>query len=219
MDLSSDQRETDIENNDAMLTPTEARVLGSLMEKQMTTPDVYPLTLNSLVLACNQKTSREPVMNLQNGEVQRCLNQLEARDLVEIEYGSRADKFKQKLSKALSFDKAEQAIFCLMLLRGPQTVNELFSRSHRMFDFGSATKVQELLETLLGKLKPLVVKIPAQAGQREDRYTHLLCGEPDLSALPKATASRAVDHSAIDELTQRVEILEKQVADLMAKLS
>ena len=200
----------------ALLSETEARVLGCLMEKQLTTPDVYPLTLNSLVTACNQKTSREPVMNLQSGEVQRCLNELQERGLVEIDYGSRADKYDQRLNRKLHFDKADQSVFCLLLLRGPQTVNELFSRSKRMVDFASAGDIKDLIERHLAKLKPLLMTIPAQAGQREDRYMHLLCGEPDLSALAQALPAPATANTS--ELESRVAKLEEQMAALMAKL-
>lgn len=206
--------------DDALLTDIEARVLGSLMEKQLTTPDVYPLTLNSLVTACNQKTSREPVMNLTNGEVQGTINHLQDRDLVQIEYGSRADKYDQRLTRSLHFDKAEQAIFSLLLLRGPQTLNELFSRSKRMVDFSNTQEITDLIERQLAKLKPLLMVVPAQAGQREDRYMHLLCGEPDLSTLvTKRETSSAGSSAAMSDLEARVAQLEEQVATLMAQLS
>jgi uncharacterized protein YceH (UPF0502 family) len=217
--MNTTDENTAPETEAALLSEIEARVLGALMEKQLTTPDVYPLTLNSLVTACNQKTSREPVMNLQNGEVQHCINDLESRDLVDIEYGSRADKYKQKLYRALHFDKPEQAIFCLLLLRGPQTVNELFSRSKRMYSFEDQASVEELLEKHLGKLKPLVFKIPAQAGQREDRFTHTLCGEPDLSNLPIPTVRSSGSNESVAELKARIEKLEEQVCWLMEQLS
>jgi len=213
------QDNPEIEQSEAMLTDIEARALGCLMEKQLTTPDVYPLSLNSLVTACNQKTSREPVMTLNNGEVQRCINQLHENGLVEIEYGSRADKYDQRLNRKLHFDKADQAIFCLLLLRGPQTLNELFSRSRRMFDFTNTDQIKDITEVQLAKLKPLLMIIPAQSGQREDRYMHLLCGEPDLSALPLPSTRKStpVDNNAIQALTERVDALEKQMTLLMDK--
>lgn len=209
--------QTNEEETTSMLSNIEARILGALLEKKQTTPDAYPLTLNSLVTACNQKTSREPVMNLQVGEVQSCLNELETRDLVSIDYGSRADKYQEKLNKSLVFNGAEQAVFCLMLLRGPQTVNELFSRSKRMYDFSSANEVEELLEKHLGKLKPMVFKIPAQAGQREDRYTHTLCGQPEITVTTSSKNSQSQPVNGSD-LEQRVKVLEEQVAMLMEKL-
>jgi len=219
---SDQQNTTEIEETiesktKAMLTPLEARILGSLMEKQLTTPDAYPLTLNSLQLACNQKTSREPVMNLEEGKIQQCLYGLQDRKLVEFDYGARANKFNQRLSRTLHFDKPEQAIFCIMLLRGPQTINELFSRSKRMYEFKNLTEVEHLIETLLGKYTPLIVKMPPQSGQREARYMHLLCGEPEVVAAP--SLEHAIRDHSKDNLLSRVEELEKQVAWLMEKLT
>ncbi len=209
--------ETSESNNTAMLTSLEARILGALMEKQLTTPDAYPLTLNSLQLACNQKTSREPVMNLEEGKIQQCLYGLQDRKLVEFDYGARANKFNQRLSRTLHFDKPEQAIFCIMLLRGPQTINELFSRTKRMYEFKNLTEVEHLIETLLGKYTPLIVKMPPQSGQREARYMHLLCGEPEVVATP--SLEHAISDHSKDNLLSRVEELEKQVAWLMEKLT
>ncbi len=201
----------------AMLTSLEARILGCLMEKQMTTPDAYPLTLNSLQLACNQKTSREPVMNLEEGKIQQCLYSLQDRKLVEFDYGSRATKFSQRLARTLHFDKPEQAIFCIMLLRGPQTSNELFTRTKRMYEFKSLNDIEQLLATLLGKYTPLIVKMPPQQGQREARYMHLLCGEPAITHLNPEV--NAIHEQPDESLIARVEALEKQVAWLMEKLS
>ena len=202
--------------SEALLTATEARVLGCLMEKQLTTPGIYPLTLNSLVTACNQKTSREPVMSLHSGEVQRCINGLRERELVQLDYGSRADKYSQRLTRKLGFDDAEQSLFALMLLRGPQTFNELFSRSQRMFAFDSIASLKNLLEALLSKSQCWVVKLPRHPGQREDRYMHLLCGALDVNAY--ATPVAKIQTIANDDLRDRVEKLEKQVAWLVEKL-
>lgn len=202
---------------EAMLTPLEARILGSLMEKQLTTPDTYPLSLNSLQLACNQKTSREPVMNLQEGIIHQCLNGLQDRKLVEVDYGSRANKFNQRLSRTLHFDKPEQAIFCIMLLRGPQTIHELFSRTKRMYEFESSNEIEHLIATLLGKYTPLIVKLPAQSGQREARYMHLLCGKPEAGSINQKVSS--TNEQSKDDLSSRVEALEKQVAWLIEKLT
>mgnify|MGYP000276404258 CR=1 FL=1 len=209
--------------NEAMLSAIEARILGALMEKQLTTPDAYPLTLNSLVVACNQKTSREPVMSLEEGEVQRCLYQLQDRKLVEFDYGARADKFDQRLSRTLHFNDAEHAIFCLMLLRGPQTVNELLSRSRRMYEFENSNEVEVLLTKLQNKLKPLLVQLPQQPGQREARYMHKLCGEPEVAAISSSLSSNSrsstlVSDSTTDDLVARVEELEKQMAILLEQV-
>src|SRR5690606_13505661 len=169
-DLATDSAATD----DAMLTDLEARILGALMEKQLTTPDAYPLTVNSLLLACNQKTSREPITNLTQGEVQHCLSQMQDRKWVDVDYGSRAHRYDQRLTRVLGIDKSAQALLNILLLRGPQTVAELFTRSQRMFEFASAESVEEKLQSLCEKSAPIIVRIPRQPGQREDRYMHLL---------------------------------------------
>lgn len=212
-----ESEETSKTTQETTLTPLEARILGSLMEKQLTTPDTYPLSLNSLQLACNQKTSREPVMNLQEDIIQQCLNGLQDRKLVEFDYGSRANKFNQRLSRTLHFDKPEQAIFCIMLLRGPQTINELFSRTKRMYEFKSSNDIEHLIATLLRKYTPLIVKLSPQSGQREARYMHLLCGEPEAGSMNQNVSS--INDPSKDDLTSRVEALEKQVAWLMEKLT
>ncbi len=214
---TTEAEETTESKDKAMLTPLEARILGSLMEKQLTTPDAYPLTLNSLQLACNQKTNREPVMNLHEGALQQCLYGLQDRKLVEFDYGARANKFHQRLARTLHFEKPEQAIFCIMLLRGPQTLNELFSRTKRMYEFKSLSEIEHLIENLFGKHTPLIVKIPPQSGQRETRYMHLLCGMPELHTNNPVVSTRHADSK--DNLVSRVEELEKQVTWLMEKLT
>lgn len=206
----------------ALLSPIDARVLGSLMEKQLTTPDQYPLTLNSLLLACNQKTSREPVSNYDSGTVQRCVSELQDRQLVAVDYGARAARYDQRLTRVLSVDKATQSILTVLLLRGAQTVSEILTRTQRMFEFESPQILEEKLQQLCAKTKPLVIHIPRQTGQREDRYTHLLCGQPDLSAIAAQAASksssgesRAELEDKIQALELRIDTLEKQVADLL----
>jgi len=220
------------DTNDAMLDTVEARILGSLMEKQLTTPDAYPLTLNSLVLACNQKTSREPVSNYDSGQVQRSVSSMQDRKLIEADYGARAHRYGQRLTRVLSVDKATQAILTVLLLRGPQTVAEILTRTQRMFDFETTHALEEKLAQLCAKTTPLVVHIPKQTGQREDRYMHLLCGKPDLAAIgamiSQAKASSGNDErsaqveqkqealeSKIETLENRIQLLEKQVATLM----
>lgn len=219
------------ESNEPMLDAIEARILGSLMEKQLTTPDAYPLTLNSLVLACNQKTSREPISNYDAGQVQRCVSSLQDRKFIETDYGARAHRYSQRLTRVLSVDKATQAILTVLLLRGPQTVAEILTRTQRMQDFDSADALEEKLTQLCAKTTPLVIHIPKQAGQREDRYTHLLCGTPDLAAIAamisqakssaqeERQASVNQQHEAlldrIETLENRIEILEKHIATLV----
>ena len=218
---------TDTQTEDqAMLSAMDARVLGALMEKQLTTPDQYPLTLNSLQLACNQKTSREPVSNYESGTLQRCVSELQDRQLIAVDYGARAARYDQRLTRVLSVDKATQAILTVLLLRGAQTVAEILTRTQRMFDFGSPQALEEKLQSLCVKTKPLVVHIPRLPGQREDRYTHLLCGKPDLAAIAamqntsNSTSRGNDEHSAqleqkIQQLESRIDLLEKQVATLM----
>ena len=132
----------------ALLSAIEARVLGSLMEKQLTTPDQYPLTLNSLLLACNQKTSREPISNYESGQVQRCVSELQDRQLLSVDYGNRAARYDQRLTRVLSVDKATQAILTVLLLRGPQTAAELLTRCERLQAFDGVDEVRETLDRL-----------------------------------------------------------------------
>jgi uncharacterized protein YceH (UPF0502 family) len=221
----------------ALLNAIEARVLGSLMEKQLTTPDQYPLTLNSLLLACNQKTSREPISNYESGAVQRAVSELQDRNFISVDYGNRAARYDQRLTRVLSVDKPTQAILTVMLLRGPQTVAEILTRTQRMAEFASPQALEEKLQQLCAKTKPLVVHIPRQIGQREDRYMHLLCGKPDLAAIaamqnspvsPGTSSSNSSGKNSggndeqtaqleqkIQLLESRIELLEKQVATLM----
>jgi uncharacterized protein len=196
------------------LSNTEARVLGALMEKQLTTPEAYPLTLNSLVLACNQKTSREPVTNFGAGQTQQTVNDLRERKLIDVEYGSRADRYEQRLSRQLYLDRKGQALLTVMLLRGPQTSSELYNRTQRMVEFASPEEVEETLQVMCQKTRPIIRRIPRQTGQREDRYVHLLSGEPDLSALKQAPVSSK--RAGNDELIARIEALEAMVHKLMA---
>lgn len=162
-------------SSDARFSSSEIRVLGSLIEKQATSPETYPLTLNALVLACNQKTSREPVMNLSQGQVGQALRALEGQGLTRLQMGSRADRWEQRVDKALELVPAQVTLLGLMFLRGPQTVNELLTRSNRMHEFEDAEQVVHQLERLIAR--GFALHLPRQAGQREDRYTHAL-GDP-----------------------------------------
>ncbi|MBD2840023.1 DUF480 domain-containing protein [Pseudomonas sp. JM0905a] len=203
---------------DAPLNAIEARLLGSLIEKQATTPESYPLTLNALVLASNQKTSREPVMNVTPGQAGQSLRNLESRGLVKLVMGSRADRWEQRADKALEVVQPQLILIGLLLLRGPQTLGELLTRSNRMADFDDTEDVRHQLERLIGR--GLAVLMPRQGGQREDRYMHLM-GEPaDLEALLEARASqpeRAGEARAAADA--RIEELEARVADLEARLA
>lgn len=201
------------------LSSTDIRVLGSLIEKQATSPETYPLTLNALVIACNQKTSREPVMNLTQGQVGQSLRALEARSFTRLVMGSRADRWEQRLDKALELVPAQLILCGLMFLRGPQTVNELLTRSGRMHDFEDSEQVLHQLERLIAR--GLALHIPRQAGQREDRYTHALGDPADIEAILAArgnpverSAGGAVSVERIEELEARIAALEERLAQL-----
>jgi len=173
--------EHDTDTPEPRLNSTEIRILGCLIEKQATNPETYPLTLNALVLACNQKTSREPVMNLSQGQVGQSLRVLEGQGFTRLVMGSRADRWEHRVDKALELVPAQVILTGLLFLRGPQTVNELLTRSGRMHDFEDADQVVHQLERLIAR--GLAVLVPRQAGQREDRYTHALGDPADIEAI------------------------------------
>ncbi len=199
------------------LTAVEARVLGCLIEKQSTTPEAYPLTLNALVLACNQKTSREPVLNLSPGQVGQALRSLEGRGLARLVMGSRADRWEHRADKGLELVAAQVVLIGLLLLRGPQTLNELLTRSNRMHDFEDAEQLQHNLERLISR--ELVCQLPRQPGQREDRYMHVL-GEPaDLQAAIDARASESSRPVASAQQDSRLDALEARIAALEERLA
>lgn len=205
------------------LEAIQARVLGVLMEKQQTTPDAYPLTLNSLVIGCNQKTSREPVTHYTSGDIQHCLRELADNSLVHIDPSGRADRFAQRLTNELGIDKAKQALLNVMLLRGAQTVHELLTRTQRMHSFDTDQEVEDMLNELCQQSPPMVQRIAKQTGQRDDRFVHLLCGEPDLTAIAsKRSQSNAPSSPQANEqvkaLEARIAELEKKVEFLIAEL-
>jgi hypothetical protein len=197
-----------------ILTPAEARVLGCLVEKKELTPDVYPLTLNSAVAAANQKTAREPVMALEQVEVNRALKTLAEKGLVRQAFGSRVERYEHLLPQRFSLSQGQIALVGLMLLRGPQTVHELAARAERMARFSSIDDVRTELDLLIGRRPPLVKLIERGPGQREDRYAHLLCGDVEISAPVRFTAS-AVASSDVED---RLVALEEQVAALQAQV-
>ena len=209
------------ENANAMavetLTIVEARVLGCLIEKQLTTPEAYPLTLNALVLACNQKTSREPVLNLTAGQVGQALRSLEGREMARLVMGSRADRWEHRADKALELVAAQVVLIGLLLLRGPQTINELLTRSSRMNDFDDAEQVQHHLERLISR--ELACLLPRQSGQREDRYMHVLGDPADLQAVLAARASEPQRATAGGQQDERLEALEARIATLEERLA
>ena len=211
------------------LNDIEVRVLGSLIEKSIVTPDQYPLTLNALTNACNQKSARSPVMALQPGEVQHTIRGLEAKHLVRTEenFKSRAEKYTQRFCNTrysdLHFEPAELAIVCLLLLRGPQTPGELRSRSGRLHDFADNSEVAEALEKLVAReAGPLVVELPRTPGRKDPEYMHLFAGPVDIEAYENqaksAKASGSTARVSVADLVDRVSQLAAVVAAILAHL-
>lgn len=215
--------ENTVEASDALqLSSTEVRILGCLIEKQATHPETYPLTLNALVLACNQKTSREPVMNLTPGQVGQSLRALESLQLTRLVMGSRADRWEHRVDKTLELVPAQLILTGLLLLRGPQTINELLTRSNRLHDFEDTDAVLHQLDRLIGR--GLAVLIPKQASQREDRYLHALGDPADRETMLAARAHPAErnsggGHSGSSAMADRVEALEARIAALEERLA
>lgn len=201
---------------DDPLTPVEARVLGVLIEKQATTPEAYPLTLNAAVTAANQKTSREPVMNLEPGQAGQALRRLEQRGLTHLVMGARADRWEHRADRALELVPAQLTLLALLLLRGPQTVGELYTRSSRMHRFEDTEQVHHHVQRLLKH--GLATQLPRQTGQREERYAHTLSGPVEWTAPPPEPRAAAAPAEASPELLARIEALEARVAELEAKL-
>ncbi len=200
-----------------ILNEIEARVLGSLVEKQLTTPEYYPLTLNALVNACNQKSNRDPVVSYDETTVTQCLETLRDRNLVYVFYGStsRVPKYKHMVPSVYELEPSETAVIDVMLLRGPQTLGELRTRTERLYNFSGLGEIQETLDGLIRRDEPLVIKLPVQPGQKEARFAHLLSGEIDVEALAVAHATRATRGGADAE---RVEKLEEEVAALRSEV-
>jgi hypothetical protein len=200
-----------------ILDSTEIRVLGALMEKSKTTPDYYPMTVNSLTAACNQKTSRKPVVNYDEETVTNALNSLKRRGLVNTATGggSRSIKYKHNFSLVFPIDNAGSTIICLLLLRGPQTAGELNTNSGRMFEFESLEEVQLELEKLSTPELPFVQQLPRRPGQKETRYTHLLSGAPDLTV---DESEEEVVYHPTSELEDRLSKVEAELAEVKATL-
>jgi len=198
----------------------EARILGCLIEKAAITPDVYPLTINALVQACNQKTSREPVMHLEPGEIGHALREMEAKGLVKLDpFSQRAPRWSHCFDAVYATLPRQRALLCAMLLRGAQTLSELHTRCERLADFPGLDDVRDSLERLMTREPALVVRIPRSGGQREDRYTHLLCGAVDVEAYAVAFTTNAPRPSGDGELAERVAALEADVAALKERLA
>jgi uncharacterized protein YceH (UPF0502 family) len=211
-----------IADEKVVFDPVEIRVLGSLVEKAITTPDYYPLSLNALVNACNQSSNREPVVEYGEPTVLRALEGLRNQKLVFVFEGaaSRVVKYGQKLADTLGLSPAEIAALCVLMLRGPQTTGEIRGRSGRLYEFASLDEVESTLQTLATRSpQPLVVKLPRQTGFKESRYAHLLAGPPGAvlpEAAPVPASPDAPDDDRIAQLTREVEELRNELAELKA---
>lgn len=212
------------------LTPKQARLIGVLLEKEVTTPDQYPLSINGLTLGCNQKSNREPVMNLAESEVQGILDELKDKKLI-LEYtgaGSRVVKYKHRFCNTefsdLKFSRQQLAIVCVMLLRGPQTPGELRTRTHRLAEFDNVEEVEATL-TKLHDLndEQLVLKLDREPGKRDARYAHRFSGEDGLQVVSKAIENTSnTDQESVPscpQAAQRITVLEQQVAELTHQLA
>jgi uncharacterized protein YceH (UPF0502 family) len=207
------------------LTPVEVRVLGSLLEKERTTPEYYPLSLHALAAACNQSTNREPVLNLGEREIEEALNSLREKKLASVVFGAgaRVQKYRQVLPGIYNFTPQEYALLCVLLLRGPQTLGELRARAERMAAFSSLGEVENVLKGLADAPDPPVRLLPARPGQKERRYVQLFGGEPaeDLSPVPRdslpARPSQPTETNG--ELARRVEALELALGEVREQLA
>ncbi len=211
------------------LSKEEARIIGCLMEKSVTTPNQYPLTLNALTNACNQKSARNPVMKLDKGEVQRTVRSLDSKNLVRIaeNFKSGVEKYTQRLCNSrygnYQFEAAEFAIICLLLLRGPQTPGELRANSGRLHQFADNEAVRQALNALVNHEEgPLVIKLPRMQGRKDSEYMHLLSGQVDSAAYAaeaEANKPAAASKSSSAQLEARVGALEAEIAEIKELLA
>jgi uncharacterized protein YceH (UPF0502 family) len=209
---------------DAILNEQEARVIGSLIEKQVTTPEYYPLTLKALTNACNQISNRDPVVSYDEKEVARSLESLREKNLAYVFYGSdsRVPKYKQMLSDIFRLTPQELAVICVLLLRGAQTIGEIRGRTNRLYEFNDLTEVEATLEALIARDDPpLVTRLPRAAGQKEARYAHLLSGDVVIHEQPQSAprtepVMREVraENERVSRLEAEVETLRREVEEL-----
>jgi hypothetical protein len=206
-----------------VLSEVEIRVLGSLIEKQLATPEYYPLTLNALVAACNQKSSRDPVVNYNETQVLGAVDDLRDKNLVYVFYGStsRTPKYKHMMREVFELSTAQVALMCVLMLRSHQTLGELRERTGRLYEFSDFNEVEEALNSLISNdIQPLVIRLDRQPGQKESRYAHLLAGAvaiPTTSESPAAfgqTAPNPAQSERISKLEQQVETLASELENL-----
>jgi uncharacterized protein len=203
-----------------VLSPVAARVLGSLVEKEITTPEYYPLSLNALANACNQKNNREPVMNLDEDQIRQALHQLEDDGLAGPARGtdSRVAKYEHRMQEVFNFTRGEIAVVCVLLLRGPQTPGELRGRSERMHRFEELSDVQSTLQRLMQREPPLVKVLPRQPGNKEARYAHLFSGEPAEVVATVETIEYAGTGPGLAQMEAEIAALREEVAELRAQV-
>jgi len=205
------------------LNPVEARILGCLIEKDLTTPEYYPLSLNALLNACNQKSSREPVVNFDESTVEQGCDSLRAKGLVLVHSGSRATKYSHRFSERLNLGRRELPLLCVLLLRGPQTLGELRTRTERMREFNDLDEVERALLHLADlESGAMTMRMPPQHGMKEQRWTHLLCGEPSPDAViaPLPINDGRPDRIALLEnevtaLRQEIDWIKQKLSDLL----
>jgi uncharacterized protein YceH (UPF0502 family) len=217
MSLDQNTGEGSGENAFATLSTIEARILGCLIEKEATTPDAYPLTENAVVMACNQKNNREPVLELEPGEVGHALREMTDKGLVRAVHGARAQRYEHRFAQYWSVTVRQQAALAVLLLRGPQTLAELHARSERLAAPADLEDVRQTLERLMQRTPTLVVNLGRAAGQREDRYMHLLCGPVSAADFAVAAADASAP-SKRGEFEARLEALEAEVDALRREL-
>jgi len=202
-----------------ILDKFEVRVLGCLIEKELATPEYYPLTVNALTNACNQKSNRDPLMSIEETEVVRTLDALRMKHLaIQAAEGGRASKYRHILAERLRLDPPELAVLAELLLRGPQTLGELRNRAERMQQFADLAAVESVLEELLGRTPPLVTRLIRQPGRKESRFAHLFAGEPPLTAAELSPLAEATVHKVTAD-NERIARLEEEVASLRAEVA
>ncbi len=198
------------------LTFEETRIIGSLIEKELTTPEYYPLTLNALKNACNQKNNRNPVVSFYEDQIEKTIERLREKSLVSRVSGSdmRVPKFRQVFTEALNLSPDETAVMCELMNRGAQTPGELNSRASRMFKFESLSQVNDTLQKLIERGIPLIVKLPRQTGTKESRYIHLLSGEPELNDKESKEEIKPAESDRILKLEEQLELLRNDLEEL-----
>ncbi len=196
------------------LTETEARIVAALVEKQLTTPEYYPLTLNQLVAACNQKTNREPVVSYDERTVQNALEDLRDKNIVYVYYGStsRVPKYKHMMPQVFELEPSETAVICVLMLRGPQTIGEIKERTGRLYDFRDLNDTNETLEALLKRDEPLITRLERAPGQKEARYAHLLAGEVTSYTPPEKVSRGTANDERFEKLEQELESLKIELS-------